>query len=122
MADRLIAIDLDGTIEDSRVDMVSSARRVRAALALPPRPDSALLPYVNGGMDQLYRACFDDFLALDPENHYARVRATYEADYLANVMVETRMYPGSRPRWQRCRSSGSWPASRTSRSISRGSC
>lgn len=45
-------------------------------------------------MDQLYRSCFDDFLALDPETHYARVRSTYEADYLANVMVETRMYPG----------------------------
>lgn len=110
MTDRLIAIDLDGTIEDSRVDMVASARRVRAALGLPPRPDSALLPYVNAGMDQLYRSCFDDFLALDPESHYARVRSTYEADYLANVMVETRMYPGSPPRWPRCRSWGSWPA------------
>ena len=74
--------------------MVASARRVRAALGLPPRPDSALLPYVNGGMDQLYRSCFDDFLAQDPESHYARVKAAYEADYLANVMVETRMYPG----------------------------
>lgn len=94
MTDRLIAIDLDGTIEDSRADMVASARRVRAALGLPPRPDSELLPYVNGGMDQLYRSCFDDFLALDPESHYARVRSAYEADYLANVMVETRMYPG----------------------------
>jgi phosphoglycolate phosphatase len=91
--DRLIAIDLDGTIEDSRDDMVSAARRVRAALALPPRPDAALRPHVNGGMDHLYRACFDDYLALDPE-HYARVRSAYEADYLANVAVETRMYSG----------------------------
>jgi phosphoglycolate phosphatase len=93
VTDRLIAIDLDGTIEDSRTDMVSAARRVRAALGLPPRPDSALLPHVNAGMDQLYRACFDDFLAVDPE-HYGRVRSTYEADYLANVAVETRMYSG----------------------------
>ncbi|HET8933389.1 MAG TPA: HAD-IA family hydrolase [Polyangiales bacterium] len=93
MTERLIAIDLDGTIEDSRDDMVAAARRVRAALALPPRPDAALRPHVNGGMDHLYRACFDDFLAADPE-HYARVRSAYEADYLANVAVETRMYPG----------------------------
>jgi phosphoglycolate phosphatase len=89
----LIAIDLDGTIEDSRDDMVSAARRVRAALALPPRPDSALRPHVNGGMDHLYRSCFDDYLAEDPER-YARVRSAYEADYLANVAIETRMYSG----------------------------
>lgn len=93
MTQHLIAIDLDGTIEDSRNDMVSAARRVRAALALPPRPDNALRPHVNAGMDQLYRACFDDYLALDPE-HYGRVRAAYEADYLANVAVETRLYAG----------------------------
>lgn len=93
MTDRLIAIDLDGTIEDSRTDMVSVARRVRAALGLPPRPDSALRPHVNGGMDHLYRSCFDDFLAEDPEG-YARVRSAYEADYLANVAIETRMYSG----------------------------
>jgi phosphoglycolate phosphatase len=89
----LIAIDLDGTIEDSRADMVAAARRVRAALGLPPRPDVQLRPHVNAGMDQLYRACFDDFLAQDPTG-YARVRATYEADYLAHVAVETRLYPG----------------------------
>jgi phosphoglycolate phosphatase len=89
----LIAIDLDGTIEDSRSDMVAAARRVRAAFGLPPRPDSALRPHVNAGMDQLYRACFDDYLAEDPE-HYARVRSAYEADYLANVAVETKLYAG----------------------------
>lgn len=93
MTDRLIAIDLDGTIEDSRNDMVSAARRVRAALGLPPRPDAALRPHVNGGMDHLYRACFDDYLAGDPER-YQLVRSAYEADYLANVAVETRMYTG----------------------------
>ena len=93
MTEKLIAIDLDGTIEDSRDDMVSAARRVRAALGLPPRPDTALRPHVNGGMDHLYRSCFDDYLAEGPER-YARVRSAYEADYLANVAVETRMYPG----------------------------
>jgi len=89
----LIAIDLDGTIEDSRSDMVAAARRVRAAFGLPPRPDSALRPYVNAGMDLLYRACFDDYLAEDPER-YGRVRSAYEADYLANVAVETKLYTG----------------------------
>jgi phosphoglycolate phosphatase len=89
----LIAIDLDGTIEDSRDDMVAAARRVRTALGLPPRPDAALRPNVNGGMDHLYRSCFDDYLADDPDR-YSLVRSSYEADYLANVAIETRMYSG----------------------------
>jgi phosphoglycolate phosphatase len=88
----LIGIDLDGTIEDSRDDMVAAAARVRAALGLPARADAELRPHVNGGMDQLYRACFDDY-ASSPER-YAEVRARYEADYLEHVADRTRMYEG----------------------------
>ena len=90
----LIALDLDGTLEDSRSDMVGAARRVRTALELPVRPDSALLPHVNAGMDQLYRACFDDYLSHHEESGYDRVRRTYEADYLAHVADHTRLYDG----------------------------
>jgi HAD superfamily hydrolase (TIGR01549 family) len=93
---RLIAIDLDGTLEDSRADMVACARRVRAGLGLSARPDDALRPHVNAGMDQLYRACFDDFLAAGARDAYATVRDAYEADYLANVAVETKLYAGMR--------------------------
>ena len=92
---RLIGIDLDGTIEDSRADMVAAAGRVRAGLELPAREPALLLPWVNGGMDQLYRACFDDYLAAgDAGARYAAVRAAYEAEYLAHVAVETRLYDG----------------------------
>lgn len=89
----LIGIDLDGTIEDSRSDMVAAAARVRAALGLPARADALLRPHVNGGMEALYRACFDDYLS----GHEARlkiVQEKYEADYLANVRVETKLYDG----------------------------
>lgn len=88
----LIGIDLDGTIEDSRDDMVAAATRVRAALGLPARPGAELRPHVNGGMDPLYRACFDDYLGT-PER-YAEVRTRYEADYLAHVADRTRLYEG----------------------------
>jgi phosphoglycolate phosphatase len=91
----LIGIDLDGTLEDSRADMVAAARRVRAAFDLPARDDAQLLPWVNAGMDRLYRACFDDYLAAgDARARYAAVQAAYDADYLANVAVETRLYAG----------------------------
>jgi phosphoglycolate phosphatase len=90
-----IGIDLDGTLEDSRVDMVAAARRVRAQLDLPVRADELLRPHVNAGMEQLYRACFDDYLAAgEPSARFAQVQAGYEADYLAHVADETRLYPG----------------------------
>lgn len=100
----LIGIDLDGTLEDSRDDMVSAARVVRAQLDLPQRPDAELRPWVNAGMDQLYRACFDDYLAAggtaaEPQR-YAVVREAYEAEYLANVAVATRLYEGIVPALQ----------------------
>ena len=93
---RLIALDLDGTLEDSRDDMTAAAHRARARLGLPARDDAALRPWVNGGMDQLYAKCFDDFIAAD-NARVAAVRQAYEADYLANVAVATRLYDGIEP-------------------------
>jgi phosphoglycolate phosphatase len=90
---KLIGIDLDGTIEDSRDDMVAAAKRVRAKLGLPVRDDDRLRPFVNAGMDQLYRACFDDYVERDAKL-IAEVRDAYEADYIANVAVHTRLYDG----------------------------
>jgi phosphoglycolate phosphatase len=91
----LIGIDLDGTIEDSRSDMTAVAARVRASLRVPARAHDELCKYVNAGMDHLYRSCFDDYLAGDDAGaRYAAVRERYEADYLANVAIETRAYAG----------------------------
>lgn len=90
-----IGLDLDGTLEDSRADMVAAARRVRAQLGLAERDDALLRPHVNAGMEQLYRACFDDYLAAgEASARIADVQARYEADYLAHVADETRLYPG----------------------------
>ncbi|MFY9271189.1 MAG: HAD-IA family hydrolase [Candidatus Manganitrophaceae bacterium] len=91
----LICLDLDGTLEDSRHDMVAVVHRVRAALQLPARPDEAILPWVNRGMDPLYRACFDDYLKED-ETRIAEVRRRYETDYLGNAVCKTELYPGIR--------------------------
>ncbi len=89
----LIGFDLDGTLEDSRADMTAAVHRVRAAFGLPPRADDAIRPWVNRGMDQLYRACFDDCLTGD-DSRLVDVRARYEADYLDHVAHDTRLYPG----------------------------
>jgi len=101
----LICLDLDGTLEDSRRDMVAAARRVRAQLHLPVRADDALLPWVNKGMDQLYRACFDDYIRAD-ESRVADVRRLYEADYMEHVAVGTRLYDGVAPAIQQLAAMG----------------
>lgn len=88
----LIALDLDGTLEDSRDDMVAAVLRVRAGFGLAERPGEAFRPHVNGGMDHLYRTCFAD--RIEQGGALAEIRAAYEADYLAHIADTTRLYPG----------------------------
>ena len=92
----LIALDLDGTLEDSRADMVASVHRVRARLGLSARPDAAVRPWVNRGMPTLYARCFDDWSGMPAGDSASAARLTrdYEADYFAHIAVETRPYPG----------------------------
>ncbi|MHB8481624.1 MAG: HAD family hydrolase [Nitrospiria bacterium] len=90
----LIGLDLDGTLEDSRRDMVASVHRVRARFALSKRVDDEIAPWVNQGMETLYRNCFDDYLKKEIEPALLNeVQRAYEEDYLAHVACETRLYP-----------------------------
>lgn len=89
----LICLDLDGTLEDSRSDMVAVVHRVRNQLGLSPLPDKAIRPWVNKGMDPLYRACFDEYIHKE-DSLLSDVRSRYETDYFNNVAVETNLYPG----------------------------
>ncbi|HEX9757341.1 MAG TPA: HAD-IA family hydrolase [Nitrospiria bacterium] len=89
----MICIDLDGTLEDSRSDMVAAVQRVRENLRLSFRSDGDIRPFVNKGMDQLYHSCFDDYIQ-DNHSRFAEVRGRYESDYIAHVAVETQLYPG----------------------------
>lgn len=88
----LIATDLDGTLEDSRDDMVAAVLRVRAGFGLSSRSGEEFRPHVSAGMDHLYKTCFADLLASG--GALADVRAAYEADYLEHIADTTRLYPG----------------------------
>ena len=83
----VLALDLDGTLEDSRDDMVAAVMRVRAARELPLLADERVRPHVNAGMDHLYRRCL-------PELAPAAARELYEADYLSAIAQRTRLYLG----------------------------
>jgi phosphoglycolate phosphatase len=85
----LVAFDLDGTLEDSRPDMVAAVDRVRRELGLPPRAYEASVPWVNQGMPQLYAKCFDDFAG-----PLAEVRQRYLRAYEDGICEATRAYTG----------------------------
>jgi len=89
----MIGMDLDGTIEDSRRDMIAAVQRVRAQLGLSARKAEAVFPWINRGMDVLYRNCFEDFIEESGER-LSEVRMRYEADYLEHLVLETTLYPG----------------------------
>ncbi len=85
---KLVCLDLDGTLEDSRDDMVAAVERVRGRLGLAARPDALIRPNVHRGMPHLYSACFDEL------TDQAAVRDAFEADYGAHIADRTQLYPG----------------------------
>ena len=95
MTKLLITMDLDGTLEDSRADMVGSVQRVRHTLGLADRPNKTFWGDVNRGMDHLYRTCFAEHLGDAPSSEaLASIRDAYAADYGQHINDETVLYDG----------------------------
>ncbi len=84
---KLVCMDLDGTLEDSRADIVAAIKRVRVKLGVRQRSGVDLRPHVSRGMRHLYETCFDDCGGLDAAPDFL-------ADYLANIAVQTKLYAG----------------------------
>ena len=89
----LYFIDLDGTIEDSKQDMISSVQEVRKILNLEEIDSQYIKNYVNKGMSELYKNCFADYIKSNSEN-YLIVKNTYEDFYFKNVCIHTKCYEG----------------------------
>ena len=87
----LIAFDLDGTLEDSRKDMVAAIQRLRQRLHLPHRNHEELVPWVSKGMPTLYRKCFDDL------GSHKKLKEAYESEYGAKIAEHT---PGTTLTWR----------------------
>lgn len=89
----VVVFDLDGTLEDSRLDMVQSINRVRASFGLEPVGIEAGFTMVNKGMDHLYRTAFSDILS-DNRSLISEIEKRYLIDYAENIAVETKLYSG----------------------------
>ena len=83
----MIALDLDGTLEDSRDDMVAAVARTRREHGLSPLEDAQIRPNVSKGMPHLYATCLGELS--NPAPGFAR-------QYEAGIVVKTKLYPGIR--------------------------
>lgn len=90
--------DLDGTLEDSRLDMVAAAQHVRSQLNLAARTYEQLVPHVNRGMRELYINCFNDYClksdSVVDEDKLSEVESLYVKRYGSQIAVHTRLYSG----------------------------
>ncbi len=57
---RLIAFDLDGTLIDSRADLVASVNATLAHLGRHPLPDAVIASYIGDGVNMLVRRALGD--------------------------------------------------------------
>ena len=90
LSPRLMVFDLDGTLVDSVPDIAAAVNRVLAARALPALGHAAIAAMVGDGLHPLIKRAFAA-VGGTPDDGAA---GEYLADYEANVLVETSLFPG----------------------------
>jgi phosphoglycolate phosphatase len=100
---KLLIFDLDGTLIDSKLDLVHSVNATRAFMDLPALSEEVVASYVGNGAPVLVRR------ALRPDASDADVERALEfflAYYRDHMLDNTRLYPGVREALDRLRSAG----------------
>ena len=88
----LLVFDLDGTLIDSKTDLVNSVNATRAWMGLGPLPVEQVSSYVGNGAPMLVKRALPD--ATDPQLADA---LRYFLDYYKEHMLDaTTLYPGVR--------------------------
>lgn len=85
----MIAFDLDGTLVDSRIDLVNSVNALRLESREPPLDFEASWRDVCKGMPHLYATCFPKRMQADPQ-----LSGRFEAAYLERIFQNTLIYDG----------------------------
>ena len=87
----LLIFDLDGTLIDSKLDLVHSVNAARGLMDLPPISEALISSYVGNGAPMLMRR------SLGPnatEDEVARGLEFFLKYYRAHMLDNTRLYPG----------------------------
>lgn len=90
---RLVVFDLDGTLIDSRADLVASVNATLAHLSRPALPDAVIASYIGDGVQMLVRRALGD-----PEHEDIVTKAVaYFLDYYRiHKLDHTYVYKGAR--------------------------
>ncbi len=90
---KLLIFDLDGTLIDSKQDLVASSNHTRSVVGLPPLDASIISSYVGDGARTLIQRLLDD------STDEARIDQALEIFlkyYRAHMLDHTGLYPGVR--------------------------
>ncbi len=87
---RACVFDLDGTLVDSVPDIAAAVNRMLAARGLAPLDRPAVAAMVGDGLQPL----IDRVFAARNATQDAAAAGEYLADYEANVLVDTTLFPG----------------------------
>ncbi|HEX6895599.1 MAG TPA: HAD-IA family hydrolase [Bryobacteraceae bacterium] len=110
----LVIFDLDGTLIDSKLDLVHSVNAARAYMGLAPISADLVASYVGSGAPVLMRR------ALGPDASEADVQTTlrYFLDYYRDHMLDnTYLYPGVREALDRMHDAGTQMAVLTNKPV-----
>jgi len=86
-----VLFDLDGTLLDTAPDLARAVNRQRVERGLEPVALERLRPAVSQGARGMLRVAFD---LLPGQDGYDAMREEFLAYYLADLCVETRLFPG----------------------------
>ncbi len=90
MSRDLLIFDLDGTLVDSKRDLVDSVNATRVSDGRDPLPDEVVASYVGNGAPVLIRRAFPDASEADLDR-LLRYFLTYYRDHMLDATV---LYPG----------------------------
>jgi phosphoglycolate phosphatase len=85
----MIAFDLDGTLVDSRLDLLNSVNALRASVGYPPLRYESSWQDLCKGMPHLYATCFPKQMQDEPG-----LAHDFEAIYLEQIFKTTTVYDG----------------------------
>jgi phosphoglycolate phosphatase len=110
----LVIFDLDGTLVDSKLDLVHSVNATRGIMKLAPISEELVATYVGNGAPVLMRR------ALGPEASEAEVQRALEfflSYYRDHMLDHTRLYPSVREGLDRLLESGARMAVLTNKPV-----
>ncbi|MBM3253237.1 MAG: HAD family hydrolase, partial [Candidatus Omnitrophica bacterium] len=86
----LIIFDLDGTLIDTKKDIVNSVNNTLKNLGLRPRPDNIISSFIGYGIKGLIR----DALGKENTSLLEKALKIYEENYNKHMFDTSRPYPG----------------------------